>query len=185
MLTNKINFTKQEKETCWKFTGAVYDTNKNEYARRGQGNEKKVKMQQLTGKLGEVAVAKFLGGTIDDVDTKVYAVAAKRWGTDVKGYHVKSIYKTGYQSSKSWVIEKSDRNLNTSGSQELIYLVQVYDWYALIVACLPVSVAVQISRPMLKAELTTKRAIYLSDVPDEYRIYQPQWTQEDMFSDAV
>jgi len=77
-----ISISEQNLKRVNKFAEEVYETNKNQYSKRGQKNPEKIKRQTAIGKIGEFAVYTFLadnGWMMDEPDLKVYKKKEKSW----------------------------------------------------------------------------------------------------------
>lgn len=108
----KIHLHKKDLTRCTDFAEACVGTNKDEYARRGQSKRATIVKQIITGKLGELAVARHLG--LDEPDFEIYSKGKKSYAKDLEGdgfhYHVKT--QDVAQSLKygtSWVFQTRDK----------------------------------------------------------------------------
>ena len=107
-----IQLTKKDLARCTEFAEACVGTNKDEYARRGQSKRATIVKQIITGKLGELAVAKHLG--LDDPDFEIYSKSKKSYAKDLEGdgyhYHVKTQDVVSAEKyGTSWIFQVRDR----------------------------------------------------------------------------
>ena len=105
-------------EFCYEYAEAVYDTNKDEYARRNQSKKDIIIQQNVCGKLAELGVYDFLeslGLPATFPDFGIYSKEQKSFDPDVYfeqefgrvGCHVKSQdVEQGAKYSASWLFQK-------------------------------------------------------------------------------
>lgn len=112
-------------EDCLAFAKAVYQTNQEEYERRGQSNKWLIIQQIADGKLAEFAVWKYMksfGYQLSMPDCNIYDEVEKSYEADlyygIYDIHVKSIsVENARKYGQSYLFQRSDP-ITMGGSQE-------------------------------------------------------------------
>lgn len=134
VLRERVAVTKRQREMCAEFARLVVDTNKVEYARRGQTNQKTIMNQIQRGKMAEFAVHSHLTnmGTPPNsmVDLNIYPAADKSFDGDLLlgGYslHIKTqSYKRKRKYGASWVFQRWDPLLNEPDQRDIVVPTQI------------------------------------------------------------
>lgn len=171
--------------SCQEFAREVYETNRDEYARRGQSNPESVIPQIQTGKVTEWAVYRFFhskGVPTTPPDMKIYLKGQKSYSTDhlVAGFplHVKS--QTLEQAIRlgkgtSWTCQIGGRSgggkdkvlMNEKDKTQGIALCQIHRDRVTIMAMPLVQILHQsdcFKEPVLPRFTGEKKSIYYEDI---------------------
>jgi hypothetical protein len=169
-----IKFTAQEIKKCQEFANSM-DTGF--YATRNQFNKEKRVLDQIVGKVGELAAFSYFkekGINTTEPDFAIYGKSKKSWDFDLKGkdinLHVKTQAKSqGERYGVSWVFEKTDRHVfrDVSDNDYVCFVsVDLDNKCAEIKSVVALKELHQreLFKPMKLAYLTSKSAIYFDDL---------------------
>ncbi len=171
-------------DRCEKFALEQLNTSFDMYKLRGESNFTKMKEDIIIGKLGELAVAKWLrktGRKCNRVDFSIYERKNKSFGPDLVcekfNVHIKS---QGQQSikryGKSWLLQKNDKITRSPTDEDYLCFTSV-DLANLEVDILGfVKVKDIISEgcldePRVPRYRATKIALYFENIEEKCRVY--------------
>lgn len=133
MKPHVINNNKRYKKLCLEFAHLIYNSNKQEYARRNQSNKEKVINDIANGKYAECLVFDFLLSNkkkedhIAPVDFMLYPKEHKSYDADIKFNDIQIHVKSCLSSSNypaSWVFQPNDQLTISPSDKDYIALVR-------------------------------------------------------------
>jgi len=179
----EFDFTTEEVKNCKDFAGAM-DTSL--YAKRNRSSDEKRTFDSYIGKLGEVAVYKYLKDKVPELtypDFKIYKAKEKSWDFDLKGHGYNIHVKTqdlaqGEKYGTSWIFQYGNGS-NRNYDKEIFDQTASNQWVAFVSldnskpsgvvrAFVPLSFLHEKNlwaKPVLKhLQFANKLAIYLKDL---------------------
>jgi hypothetical protein len=174
MSYGSYKLTKKDMEQIQKFGGEIKT---GFYGNRGQNNNNKRKLDQITGKAGEICAFHLLKKEFPDLtkpDFAIYGVGKKSWDYDMKckdrNIHIKTQSIASAERYKpSWVFEKTDKKIFVDYTDnDYVAFVQFDTDKSIgqIMAFVKVKDLhdKKLFKEMVNKNLTTKSAVYYSDL---------------------
>jgi hypothetical protein len=182
MKTEKIKITKSDLSKCEEFALGSAGTSLDHYARRGQNNGDKIITDIITGKLGEIAVYRYLrkkGIMATAPDFKIYDKRRKSFDADINygkwNFHCKSQNQDSARKyGVSWILQYGgngnghvDKLFKNRGKYDILVPTLVHDDYVEIFGLISVDKLFEydmIKKPKVKWLEFSKRAVYKNDL---------------------
>lgn len=173
----EIRLTEEDKKACRRHALGILET-VGYYEDRNQRDLSKVETQVYDGKMGEVALSRYIG---EPVDFKIYPKGKKKFGPDVGQYGCKTCSKKSAKDWNkgipSWVWQYSDNNNNEKSHdpiRESTYLVletgsMLYEIRYLMT---PDQIKAALTEPDAEWLKKTKRVVREQDIPEECRLWR-------------
>tara|TARA_R110002020_G_scaffold119453_4_gene272563 strand:- start:211 stop:747 length:537 start_codon:yes stop_codon:yes gene_type:complete len=163
------------------FAQEVYDTNRDEYERRDQGDRDLVIRQIANGKLAEWGAYIYIlstGSWCTAPDMNIYESYNKSYDADLKtkkyNVHVKSISSYNLERyGASWVFQKNDPIVTEPTIRDCVFFIAIgdnkesyeYTTFEVVKRCAATHLQ-GLYKPLRKKNLDSKVAIYLEDIID-------------------
>lgn len=187
IMVKNIIFTQAQLNQCREFAENI---NTSYYANRKQTDQEKRKLDQIIGKLGEIATHETLKAKFPDLtlpDFNIYEAKKKSWDFDMKAdglnLHVKSQSLTqGAKYGVSWIFQAQDKHIQDLKIQnQYVSFVSVdMDKKHALVRCIPAletlhSNALFKAPKLLNLSYNNKLAVYFDDLKllDESLLWTP------------